>query len=76
MPTSCSTRGSIALQHVGSSRPRTRNRTLWPLHQQDSYLLYHQLILTLTLSRWLDNQTEATRQLQPDPRQGPKRSFF
>ena len=74
VPTSCSTRGSVALRHVGSSQ--TRNRTLWPLHQQDSYLLHHQLILTFALSRWLDNQTEAIGRLQCDPRHGLKRSLF
>ena len=75
VPTSCGTRRSLALRHAGSSR--TRARILRPLHQQeDSCLLYHQLILTLTLSRRPDNQTEAVGRLQPDPRQGPKRSLF
>ena len=75
VPTSCGTRLSLALWHVGSSP--TRDRILRPLHQQeDSYLLYHQLILTLTLSRRPDNQTGAVGWLQPDPGQGPKRSLF
>lgn len=69
-------RGSAALRHVGSSRPQTRNRTLWPLHQQDSYLLYHQLILTQHFQGGLTTRQKLLDDCSPTRGRAQRGLFF